>query len=93
MNFAGWRSATLFNAAAPYACQAHRSSAGIVRKADCASRAGTYVDRILRGHEAGGASRSDCRQDFEMAVHLKTAKALGIEVPTNLLLLADEVIE
>jgi putative ABC transport system substrate-binding protein len=55
-------------------------------------RATTYVDRILRG-----AKPSDLPVQFpvkyEMVVNLKTAKALGLTVPSTILVLADEVIE
>ena len=59
---------------------------------DTSRRAATYVDRILRG-----AKPSDLPVQFptkfEMAVNLKTAKALGLAVPPSIRLRADEVIE
>jgi putative ABC transport system substrate-binding protein len=54
-------------------------------------RAATYVDRILRGAKPAELP-VQLPTKFEMAVNLKTAKALGLSVPPSILVRADEVI-
>jgi putative ABC transport system substrate-binding protein len=90
------RAAAQYRVLAIYSYRQHVQEGGLMSYGadtiDIFKRSTSYVDRILKGTSPADLP-AQAPAKFEIAINLRTAKAIGVDIPPNLLALADEVIE
>ncbi len=90
------RQAALHRLPTVYSTRDYAAAGGLISygaiQTDMVRRAVGYVDRVLKGEKPADLP-VQAPTKYEMVINLKTAKALGLTVPPNLLATADEIIE